>query len=195
MAAAGFKVFLDTSFIIDLMKDPGRFPSDPIMRTRIELVKEYFNALTKVGDTDLDPEFYVSAISLAEMMKINHPTPVAFVSEALKGRDMHIVDFTRKTAEVLHTKLSASLPQGKKFEFIKNLKDRLSLDNIPSPHNVVVDDMKICASACTIKGLNKVLTSDINTFLPVAEAFGLPVVSMEPAKIIRNLLHEIDIYV
>lgn len=191
--AAWKHVFLDTSFIFDIQKDPARFAKNPNEQKRIILANRMMDIMSRQRDDNSSRcIFYVSAISLAEMLKISGKTAAEEVIGLLSGGDVVIVAFTRASALVMHEIMNKKFPDGKKFEFLKGLSARLQSANPASAWGAVSDDMKICACARTIKRLDAVLTSDINTFVPIAEAFSLPVLGVSENSVPQDLFGDVS---
>ena len=183
-------VFLDTSVIIDFLQNPEKHAKNPIVQKRIALTQKLINNLgaSNNGSRCL---FYVSAVSLSELIKSSRPENIAQeVALIFNTSDVVFVDFTKNIANFLQRSLENYLPDGQKHTFIKQLEKELNDKNVYNARQWVSDDLKIAATASTVKKLDALLTADKNTFYPIAEKLEIPCLVTEDIPL--DLFGELD---
>lgn len=188
-------VFLDTSFIVDLLHDPGRFKKNPLVKKRIEIaqrVMEILNSYSPDGKRERR-SYFISAISLAELRKMATQNAAKDLVLLFSAGDVTFVDFTKDTALLLNRSLEEHLPDGQKHQFIRYLEKELAAAGYANVRQWVSDDLKIVASAQSVKRLDAVLTSDKNTFKLIADTFELPCVAMFPEEFEQDLFGDISV--
>lgn len=183
-------VFLDTSVIIDFLQNSEKHAKNPKVQKRIELTQKLINNLgiSNNGNRCL---FYVSAVSLSELIKSSRPENIAQeVALIFNTSDVVFMDFTKSIANFLQRSLENFLPDGQKHTFIKQLEKVLNEQNVSNARQWVSDDLKIAATASTVKKLDALLTADRNTFFPIAEKLEIPCLVTDEIPI--NLFGELD---
>lgn len=167
-------VFLDTSVIIDFLQNPEKHARNPQVQKRIVLTQKLINNL---GSSDKGNKclFYVSAVSLSELIKSSRPDNIAQeIALIFNTSDVVFVDFTKNIANLLQRSLESYLPDGQKHILIKQLEKKLNVENVHNARQWVSDDLKIAATAHSVKKLDVLLTGDKRTFYPIAEKLGIP---------------------
>lgn len=183
-------VFLDTSVIIDFLQNSEKHAKNPKVQKRIELTQKLINNLgiSNNGNRCL---FYVSAVSLSELIKSSRPENIAQeVALIFNTSDVVFMDFTKSIANFLQRSLENFLPDGQKHTFIKQLEKVLNEQNVSNARQWVSDDLKIAATASTVKKLDALLTADRNTFFPIAEKLEIPCLVTDDIPI--DLFGELD---
>ncbi len=184
-------IFLDTSVIIDFLQNPEKHTKNPKVQKRIELTQKLINNLG-VSNNGNRCLFYVSAVSLSELIKSSRPENIAQeVALIFNTSDVVFIDFTKSIANFLQKSLENFLPDGQKHTFIKQLEKSLKEQNFNNARQWVSDDLKIAATASTIKKLDVLLTADRNTFFPIAEKLEIPCLVTDDIPI--DLFGELDI--
>jgi hypothetical protein len=186
-------IFLDTSVIVDYLQNPERHSKNPVVQKRIINTQALIRSVTELDKENNTKCFlYVSAVTLAELMKTNRPDNIAQeVAQIFNTADVVFVDFSRSIANWLQRSLESYLPDNHKYEFIRSLEKALSENHVMNARQWVSDDLKIAASAGSVKRLDVILTADRRTFYPIAEKLELP--CMVTDDIPLNLFGEIDI--
>lgn len=193
-------IFLDTSTIIDFMKDPTRFAKNPDVQARIKLAHKIIGALEQLerNRTDKKQAFvvYVSAISLFEIRQLEKNTTVfKTIIRLFSNFDVTIVDFGKKAAEALAVGLDEVLPEAQKQHFLKSLAIQREQE-IPAQNakEWISDDLKILACAKTLPKdkLDVILTGDMKTFEPIAKALELPCLATYERFLPKDLFGELD---
>jgi hypothetical protein len=182
-------VFLDTSVIVDYLQNPERHGKNPKVQFRIELTQKLIRTIA--GDKNNRCLIYVSAISVAELLKLVRPeNAIQEVALLFNTSDVVFVDFTKSIANFLQRSLEQYLPDGQKHVFIKQLEKELNEKNIMNARQWISDDLKIAATASTIKKLDVVLTSDRKTFFPITEKLEIPCIVTDDLPL--DLFGELD---
>lgn len=167
-------VFLDTSVIIDFLQNPEKHAKNPDVQNRIILTKKLINNLG-VSSNGSKCLFYISAISLSELIKSSRPENIAQeVALIFNTSDVVFMDFTKNIANFLQRSLENYLPDGQKHIFIRQLEKELKVKNMHNSRQWVSDDLKIVATASTVKKLDALLTADKNTMYPIAIKLEVP---------------------
>lgn len=186
---------LDTSFIIDFLSDPERFHKNPEVKRRIEIahrVMEILSAYDKEGNKSRR-NFFISAVTLGELRKLSVENLAKDLVFLFGAGDVTFVDYTKDIALLLQRSLEDSLPSGQKHQFISFLEKELKARNYANARQWVSDDLKIVASAKSVKRLDVVLTSDKNTFKLIADTLDVPCVSMFMEDFEQDLFGDISV--
>jgi len=188
-------IFLDTSFIIDFLSDPERFHKNPEVKRRIEIAHRVMEILS---DYDKDGNksrrnFFISAVTLGELRKLSVENLAKDLVLLFSTGDVTFVDYTKDIALLLQRSLENSLPAGQKHQFISFLEKELKARNYANARQWVSDDLKIVASAKSIKKLDVALTSDKNTFKLIADTLDIPCISMFMEDFEQDLFGDISI--
>jgi len=185
-------VLLDTSVIIDYLKNPARFANNPAEQKRIEQTKKLINYLSPPDrESAVRCTFLISSITIAELIKT--PTEDQGIQSLVllfKGADVMLLDFTVADAETLIRRLSEYLPEGQKHQLVGQLERDLKDHGVSWARQWVSDDLKILASAAAQRRLDVVLTADGRTFFSLAQNMGIPCVNMNALP--KDLFDELD---
>jgi hypothetical protein len=159
-------IFLDTSFIIDFLSDPARVDKNPPLKQRIALANKVMDILTAYDVNGKQPRrnYYISAITVSELRKSAAENIAKELVIIFSAGDVNFVDYSKDIALLLNHSLETTLPVGQKHQFIAHLEKELKARNCANARQWVSDDLKIIASAKSVKRLDAVLTSDKNTF-------------------------------
>ncbi len=188
-------ILLDTSFIVDYLSDPARFAKNPEVQRRIEIahrVMEILSAYEK-EDGKSRRNFFISAITVSELRKLVAENTAKELVLLFGAGDVTFVDYSKDIALLLNRSLEESLPKGQKHQFIAYLEKELVARNFANVRQWVSDDLKIVASAKSIKKLDVALTSDKNTFKLIADTLEVPCVSMFQEDFEQDLFGDISV--
>lgn len=189
-------ILLDTSFIIDVLSDPGRFQKNPEVKRRIEIAHRVMEILA-VNDTESNKSrhnFFISAVTLGELRKLSVETAAKDLVLLFSAGDVTFVDYTKDIALLLNRSLEEALPAtGQKHQFVRYLEKELAALGVANVRQWVSDDLKIVASAKSIKRLDVALTSDKNTFKLIADTLTVPCVSMFMEDFEQDLFGDISV--
>jgi hypothetical protein len=187
-------ILIDTSILIDYFSDAERYNKDLIVKKRIETTKSVINALANLDLPENKPRsIYISSVTIGELRKLPILDNAQLIAEALIGMYVIFVDYSKKVATDLLFNLEKYLPDGKKFQFIAHLEKILKTEGVASARQWIEDDMKIAACAKSLKRIDAVLTSDVRTFLPIAELMELPCISMSEENFPKDMFGELDL--
>lgn len=188
-------IFLDTSFIIDYLSDPERFNKNPEVKRRIEIAHRVMEILSTYDKESKKPSrnFFISAITVGELRKLAVENVAKELVLVFGAADVTFVDYTKDIALLLHRSLEEALPEGKKYHFIRYLEKELAARNFANVRQWISDDMKIVASAKSVKGLDVVLTSDKNTFKLIADTLDVSCVTMFMEDFDTDLFGDISV--
>ena len=193
-------IFIDTSTILDFIKIPARFSKNPAEQTRIELAHKIIRALEEVEKSRTDKKqrivLYVSAISLFEIRQLEKDKTVYdTIVQLFSNFDVTIISFNKKSAEALTIGLDEVLPDAQKKHYLKSLAVQREKD-IPAQNakEWISDDLKIlaCAKSLPKDKLDVILTGDIRTFQPIADALELPCLPTYQKYLPTDLFGELD---
>ncbi len=186
------RVFLDTSVIIDYLKNPESQAKNPALQRRIidtQALIKIITALDNEGNTKC--RFYVSAITISELTRKSLSDSVAQdIIQTFNSADVVFVDYTKTIANELQKSLANHLPEEHKREFLRELTKSRAEINSMNARAWVSDDLKIIASSKIVKGLDVILTADKQTFYPITEKMGIP--CMVTDRIPYDLFGKID---
>ncbi len=190
-------IFLDTSFIIDFISDPFKEGRNPDIQKRIELAHQVMDILSAYdfGSEKEKRQYYISAVTVSELRKLAAPSAVKYLVLLFSVGDVTFVDFTKDIALRLNQKLEQFLPSGQKHQFIAYLEKELRANNVANARQWVSDDLKISASAESLRQLDVILTSDKNTFQKIADTLELPCISMYKEEFAPDLFGDITLIV
>jgi hypothetical protein len=190
-------IFLDTSFIIDFISSPSKERKNQEVQKRIELAHQVMDILSNydLENSKERRQYYISSVTVAELRKLAASNTVKDLVVLFNAGDVIFVDFTKDIALKLNQGLEHSLPDGQKHQFISYLEKELKANNVANARQWVSDDLKISASAKSIKQLDVVLTSDKNTFQKIADTLDVPCISMYKEQFVSDLFGEISVTV
>jgi hypothetical protein len=177
------RIMIDTSVIVDYVKRPERFSSNPQEYIRIKKTQQLIDFLTNTDRAVPVPILLISAVSIAELSKLPESSDnIKRLVELFSGMDVLFIDFTARTAAAIPTLFDSVLPDGQKFQWLKQLERDLQSAEISWARQWISDDLKIVASAHMLtQKLDALLSSDTKVFTQMATKLGLPLV--HPDKI------------
>ncbi len=190
------QIFLDTSFIIDYLSDANRITKNPEYKERIEITQKVMKILNaKDNSANIKRRtYYVSAITISELRRLEHDNSISKqIVLIFEAADVTFVDYTKDIANLTIRMLDESLPKGQKHQFIAYLQKELIAKNFANARQWVSDDLKIIASAKSVKNLDVVLTSDKNTFQLIANQLEIPCIAMFRDQFQFDLFGEISV--
>lgn len=189
------RIMIDTSVIVDYTKNPARFDKNPGEKDRIEKVQQLINYLTSTEHSGESPMLLVSAISIAELSKLPESSSnIERVTSLFSGAEVTFVDFTASIAASIPLLFDSILPDGQKFQWLKQLEQDLKFEGISWARQWVSDDLKIIASAhAQRRKLDALISSDTKVFAQLATKLDLPLV--QPNKLPTNPSGSINIEV
>lgn len=187
-------ILLDTSFIIDFLSDPQKFEHNPTKKENIELAKQIMNKLSD-DKRDEKPQFLITAITVGELKYLASISATKVLMRLFSCGDVTILPYGKTEAEILNN-LSYQIKKSKQ----PNVTDKQLLENskIHKCFNLrawINDDMKIVACAkyqYDKRKLDVILTSDKNTFLPVAKFAELPCLTLDSKCFPKDLFGELE---
>lgn len=190
-------IFLDTSFIIDFLSDPHKERKNADVQQRIELAHRVMEILSSYepGEAREKRQFYISAVTVSELRKLATSSTAKELVLLFSAGDVTFVDFTKDIALRLNQNLEHYLPEGQKHQFISFLEKELKANNVANARQWVSDDLKIAASAKSLRYLDAVLTSDKKTFKLIADTLELPCISMFKEEFASDLFGDISVIV
>lgn len=191
--AAWQHVFLDTSFIIDFLSDPERHHKNPEVKRRIKIAQRVMEILHTYEGEAVRRSFYISAVTVSELRKLTVENTAKALVAVFGAADVTFVDFTKDIALLLQRSLEEALPNSQKHQFFRYLEKELAVRNVANVRQWVSDDLKIVASAKSLKSLDVVLTSDKNTFKLIADTLDVPCVSMFMEDFEQDLFGDISV--
>lgn len=191
------RVFLDTSVIIDYLQgrnNQDKEYSNQLLGERINLTNKVFELMREQEiSREEKMQFFISSISVAELLKLASNDARRELILLFNTSYIKFVDFTQDDAIKIKKVLNSRFENGEDFAFLKNLRNVVAQTNAHNPRSCVVDDLKIVASASNVKKLDIVLTSDWNSFQPIADIFSLPCLSMKKENFQSDLFGKIYI--
>ena len=188
-------VFLDTSTIIDYLKNAENCAKNPTAQDAVLTTQKIINTLAaKQGGKEVRIQFYISAITLAELPRIaNDESSFRRVVRAFNYADITVLDYTKRIAEQTEINLkNAITDDGESRKYVKRMEQaRREIDNF-NARGWISDDLKILMTAKNLPNLDVILTSDKNTFLPIAEKLNLPCLATYNDFLPTDLFGDLD---
>jgi ribosomal protein L20 len=169
-------VFLDTSFIIDYLSDPGKFAENPHKKENIEMSKKVMEALSSEKRKE-KPVFYVTSITIGELRKLESSSIVKKIVEIFSAGNVVIVSYRKEEAIALNDMIDQYRKAKAPKASLRDLERARKESGCINFRSWINDDMKILSCAKILydrKQLDVILTSDEKTFLPIAEFLKLP---------------------
>lgn len=170
------RIFIDTSFIIDSVRNQEKIKKDDSKYHNIRnthLLLDYFK---QKSNQDQQVRWVTSSIVLSELTKFENEDAVSELQRILDSSELEIINFTKKEANFILKDMVNYVEQKHVSQYIKALEKALKEDNIFNPKNYVAKDALIIACAKS-KRCDVVLTSDKNSFIPIAKQVGLPILN------------------
>lgn len=170
------RIFIDTSFIIDSVRNQEKIKEDDAKYHNIRnthLLLDYFK---QKSNQDQQVRWVTSSIVLSELTKFENEDAVSELQRILDSSELEIINFTKKEANFILKDMVNYVEQKHVSQYIKALEKALKEDNIFNPKNYVAKDALIIACAKS-KRCDVVLTSDKNSFIPIAKQVGLPILN------------------
>lgn len=187
-------IFMDTSFIIDYLKDASRFDKNPIEKQRILLCQAIIDKLYLKSNNNNKIQFHISVVTISELIKNTPNNDVAKeIIRLFNGIDIVYHAYTLSIASFINKKIQDCLPDSQKFQFRKQLEDALKKSNVMNAKEWVSNDLKIVATASFIKDIDVVLSTDKKIFYAIAEKLDLPCLLVYEDHIPKDLFGDIDI--
>ncbi len=173
------RVFIDTSFIIDLIRNLSVIPvEDPkfIAIQKSQKLLEYFQLVSEQKENQV--RWVTSSVVLSELTKFENKDAVDELQGILMSPEVEIINFTRKEASFILNEMGNYIEDKHISQYINDLKKELAKSGVFNPRNYIAKDALIIACAKS-KKCDVVLTSDKNSFLPIAKKVGLPILLSE----------------
>lgn len=183
------RIFIDTSFIIDSVRNIEKIKEDDPKFKNIKnthLLLDYFKQKDKL---DQPIRWITSSIVLSELTKFENEDAVLELQSVLDSSELEIINFTKKEAHFILKDMADYVEQKHINQFIKSREKALKNHNIFNPKNYVAKDALIIACAKS-KRCDVVLTSDKNSFIPIAKQVKLPV--LNTIDLPNDMFKEID---
>ena len=169
------RIFIDTSFIIDGMRDIQHInPDNPKFESarKAHALIAYFSLLEQ---KEQNHTWITSSIVLSELLKFENSDAVSELQGLFRAPNMEIINFTRKEASFLVNDIGNYIEQKYTNQFFKEFQRSLAEQNLFNPKNFISSDARIVACAKS-KNCDAVLTSDEKSFLQIAKQVNLPVI-------------------
>lgn len=168
------RIFIDTSFIIDCIRDllylktdDGKYEAVNRSQALIDHIK-----LSEIRERKIT--WITSSIVLSELSKFENKDAVDELQKLFDSSDVEIVNFTKREARFMIDDLSNYIEQKHISQYIKELEKVLGEKGVFNPKNYISKDALIIACAKS-KPCDVVITSDQNSFMPIAKQVGLPI--------------------
>lgn len=185
------RIFIDTSFIIDLLRDLSLMDSNDHKYNCVKNSQgllEYFKAAAE--NHQLKVRWITSSIVLSELTKFDNDEVVTGLQALLNSSEVEIINFTPKEANFI-VKDMVSYVEGKHIsQFVNKMQKDLANAGVFNPKGFVTSDALIIACAKS-KRCDVVLTSDKNSFMPIAKKVQLPV--LYSADIPVDMFGEVEV--
>lgn len=171
-------VLVDTSFIIDSLKNIDKYKGNEPERERIIVAKDIMNFFDKDQENRKIPvNFMVTSITIGELKIFAAINSTKKILDLFNCGSAGILPYGINEAEIVR-KIYYDYNSGNPNK-LKNLEDDCKKNGFYNARNWINDDMKIIACAKRQYDLNRldvILTADKNTFLPIAQKIGVPCV-------------------
>ena len=173
------RVFVDTSFIIDSVRDLAMLSdSDPkfqSVRKSHELLAHFQKSADLKGQSI---RWVTSSIVLSELLKFENKDAVNELQKTFKTPEVEIINFTEREASFILNDMADFIEQKHIGQYIKELQKALAEKHVFNPKNYIAKDALIIACAKS-KPCDVVLTYDRNSFMPIAKQVKLPILLSE----------------
>jgi hypothetical protein len=186
-------IFLDTSYIIDLLSDPARFAKNIEHQQRIMLSHEVQRTLET--HSSKARKYYVSSITIGELCYTKKDGAlVADLTALFSGDFLQFINYDRGIALKMVGYLHTALPLAQRKQMESHISKSLEKAGCANTRQWMEDDIKIIACAKALPQLDAILTSDKNSFIPFANALEVPVIGMFESEYFgRTLLGELEV--
>lgn len=184
------RIFIDTSFIIDLLRDLKSIsPENPKYETieKSQKLLEHFKLVATKEENKI--RWITSSIVLSELIKFETKEIVDELQNILNSPEVEIINFTKKEANFIVNDMGSYVQENHISRYIQELQKEMGNTGVFNPRNFVSKDALIIACAKS-KPCDVVLTSDKNTFVPMAKKVDLPILLTE--DLILDLHGNID---
>ena len=168
------RVFIDTSFIIDGVRDIHHIKEDnPKYGSALKAhaLIDYFSLLEQ---KEQNHTWITSSIVLSELHRFENHDAVFELQKLFCTPNVEIINFTRKEAYFPVNDIANYIEQKYVNQYVKELQKSLAEQNVFNPKNYISSDARIIACAKS-KQCDVVLTSDEDSFLQLAKQVDLPV--------------------
>lgn len=168
------RIFIDTSFIIDSVRNLQQLSdSDPKFEC-VYKTHALINHFSLVEDNEKPLTWITSSIVLSELSKFENKDAVDELQRLFNTSNIEVINFTRKEASFVVNDMGNYIEQRHISQYLKELNKSLAEKNVFNPKNYISNDALIIACAKS-KLCDVVLTSDENSFLPIAKQVQLPI--------------------
>lgn len=168
------RIFIDTSFIIDGVREIQHLSDSDPKYESIFKTHALINYFSLLEEENRSPRWVTSSIVLSELSKFENKDAVDELQKLFNTSNVEVINFTRKEASFIVNDMANYIEQPHIAQFIREFKKALAEKNIFNPKNLISNDALIVACAKT-KICDVVLTSDENSFMPIAKQVNLPV--------------------
>ena len=173
------RIFIDTSFIIDLLRALDKMSHNDLKYQsvyRSQKLLEHFQLISENGNKSV--RWVTSSIVLSELIKFENTEVVDELQKILATTEVEIINFTPKEARFILQDMRAYIEEKHVTQYIRELQKELAQAGVFNPRNYVSKDALIIACAKS-KKCDVVLTSDKNSFVPLARKVQLPILLSE----------------
>ncbi len=184
------RIFVDTSFIIDCISQPkNRGKVDANKLLSIDKSQELLSTINTLSETSgRQPRWVVSSITMSELLKFDDDL-INEICTIFSSSNLQIANFTSTEADFIVRDFASYISQGHISKFFKEHARILSILGVFNAKSYIQSDSRIIACA-KINGPDVVLTTDKNSFIPIATTVKLPV--LNPVDIPVDLHGELD---
>lgn len=169
------RVFIDTSFILDLVRDISVMsPEDPKYQAveRSQKLLEHFKLVAEKNEKPV--RWITCSIVLSELIKFENEEAIEELQKILNSAEVEIINFTGKEANFIVSEMGNYIEEKHIAQFLREVQRELGKSGIFNPRGYVSKDALIIACAKS-KRCDVVITSDKNSFVPIAKKVQLPI--------------------
>lgn len=177
------RIFIDTSFIIDSIRDLSLISEEDPKYSAIQKSQkllEHFQLIAERNENQI--RWITSSIVLSELIKFENQDAVDELQGILMSPEVEIINFTRREASFILNEMGNYVEDKHISQYINDLRKELAKSGVFNPRNYIAKDALIIACAKS-KKCDVVLTSDKNSFLPIARKVGLPILLSEDLRL------------
>lgn len=169
------RIFIDTSFVLDLVRDISLMsPEDPKYQSvlRSQKLLEHFKLVAEKNEKPV--RWVTCSIVLSELIKFENKEAVHELQRILDSSEIEIINFTGKEANFIVSEMGNYIEDKHIAQYLREVQREIAKTGIFNPRSYVSKDALIIACAKS-KKCDVVITSDKNSFIPIAKRVELPI--------------------